>query len=331
MAPTPHQPPPRTPARTPPRKLTLLARRHAPALLALLVAALLAGHAAVPDGGPRLGSLVETFLPWLGLAVPPLLLFTLLRRRTPVALCAALLPALTWAWLFGPHLLPRAEPRTDLTVVQHNVNDVNPDPAATARAVAAPRPDLIALEEVTPDSLPVLRAVLRERYPHHAVSGTVALFSRHPLADVRPLDIRPAGVDPSWQRALRATVRLPRHGELAVLVAHLPSVRVSPTAGFTSARRDESARLLAAAIDAEPLPRVLLLGDLNSTLDDGGLAPLTARLATPVHGGLSFTWPAAFPLARIDQVLARGPRSLHVASLPSTPSDHLPLLARLRL
>ncbi|MEU3554173.1 endonuclease/exonuclease/phosphatase family protein [Streptomyces fragilis] len=300
-------------------------------MFALPVAALLAGHSAVPDGGPRLGSLLETFLPWLGLAVPPLLLFTLLRRRTPVALCAALLPALTWVWLFGPHLLPRPEPRPDLTVVQHNVNDVNPDPAATARAVAAPRPDLIALEEVTPDSLPVIRAVLRARYPHHASSGTVALFSRHPLGDVRPLDIRPAGVDPSWRRALRATVRLPRHGEIAVHVAHLPSVRVSPVAGFTSGRRDESARLLAAAIDAEPLPRVLLLGDLNSTLDDGGLAPLTSRLATPVHGGFSFTWPAAFPLARIDQALARGPRGLHVSSLPPTPSDHLPLLARIRL
>jgi vancomycin resistance protein VanJ len=318
-------------ARTSTHKPAPGVRRHTPTLLGLLLCALLAGHSAVPDGGPRLGSLLETFLPWLGLAAPPLLLFVVLRRRTPVALCAALLPALTWVWLFGPHLLPRQETRPDLTVVQHNVSDENPDPAATARALAATGPDLVALEEVTSDSLPAFRDALGTRYPHHAASGTVALFSRNPLSDVRALDIRPAGVDPSWRRGLRATVHLPRHGEIAVLVAHLPSVRISPTAGFTSARRDESARLLAAAVDAERLPRVLLLGDLNSTLDDGGLAPLTSRLTAPVRGGLSFTWPAALPLARIDQVLARGPRAVDVSALPRTPSDHLPLLARIRL
>ncbi|WP_166027108.1 endonuclease/exonuclease/phosphatase family protein [Streptomyces chilikensis] len=308
-------------------------RRHSPLLLAPLVSVLLAGHPLVPNTGPRLGSLLETFLPWAGLAVPPLLLFVLLRRRTPVAVCAVLLPALTWAWLFGPHLLPPRDRGADgLTVVQHNVSDENPDPAATARALAAaePRPDLIALQEVTPAALPALRAALSAGYPHHASHGTVALFSRHPLTGVRPLDVRPAGVDPSWRRALRATVHLPRHGEVAVHVAHLPSVRVTPAAGLTSARRDESARLLAAAVDAEPLPRVLLLGDLNSTLDDRGLAPLTSRLPAPVHG-LAFTWPASFPLARIDQVLARGPRAISVTPLPRTASDHLPLLARVRL
>ncbi|NYV77433.1 endonuclease/exonuclease/phosphatase family protein [Streptomyces sp. UH6] len=305
-------------------------RRHAPALLALLVSALLAGHALVPNAGPRLGSLLETFLPWTGAVVPPLLLFVLLRRRTPVAVCAVLLPALTWAWLFGPHLLPRDDHGADLTVVQHNVSDENPDPAATARALARPGPDLIALQEVTSATLPVLRSALSADYPHHASHGTVALFSRHPLTDVRPLDIRPAGVDPSWQRALRATAHLPRHGEIAVHVAHLPSVRITPTAGLTSARRDESARLLAAEIDAETLPRVLLLGDLNSTLDDRGLSPLTSRLPAPVHG-LAFTWPASLPLARIDQALARGPRAIDVTPLPGTPSDHLPLLARIRL
>ncbi|MGW0602821.1 endonuclease/exonuclease/phosphatase family protein [Streptomyces sp. NPDC002644] len=307
-------------------------RRHGPAALALLVFALLTGHALVPNAGPRLGSLLETFLPWLGLAVPPLLLLVLLRRRTAAAVVAVLLPAAAWAWLFGPHLLPWRESGQDLVVVQHNMSDENPDPAATARALAtsAPRPDLIALQEVTPAALPALRTALAADHPHHAAHGTVALFSRHALTDVRPVDIRPSGVDPSWQRALRATVRLPAHGEIAVHVAHLPSVRVSPTAGLTSARRDESARLLAAALDAERSPRVVLLGDLNATLDDRGIDPLTSRLSAPVHG-LSFTWPAALPAARIDQVLARGARGVAVEPLPPTASDHLPLRARIRL
>jgi vancomycin resistance protein VanJ len=114
-----------------------------------------------------------------------------------------------------------------------------------------------------------------------------------------------------------------------VYVAHLPSVRISPTAGFTSARRDESARLLAGAVDAEPLQRLLVMGDFNSTLDDRGLAPVTSRL-TPARAGFDFSWPAGLPLARIDQVLCRGLTPVDTWTLAATGSDHLPVAARIR-
>ena len=50
------------------------------ASLAVLVAGLLAFHSVVPNTVGNLGSLLETFLPWLGLAVPVLLGLALLRR-----------------------------------------------------------------------------------------------------------------------------------------------------------------------------------------------------------------------------------------------------------
>ncbi|MYT26804.1 endonuclease/exonuclease/phosphatase family protein, partial [Streptomyces sp. SID7760] len=72
--------------------------------LAVLLACLLVFHGAVPAGLPgRPGSLLETFLPWLGLAVPLLVALAVLRRAT-VAGLAALLPAAAWLGLFGGHL-----------------------------------------------------------------------------------------------------------------------------------------------------------------------------------------------------------------------------------
>lgn len=303
---------------------------------AVFVAALLAFPSAVPNTAGRPGSLLETFLPWLGLAVPLLLGLALLRRSSVAAL-ALLLPAAAWLGQFGGLLLPApdggtrtgtATAPTDLVAVQHNVSDENPDPAGTARALAAARPDLIALEELTPSALPDFAAALAPDYPHHATHGTVGLWSKYPLTDVRPVDIRPAGLGPDWNRALRASAATPR-GPVAVYVAHLPSLRLGPS-GFGSARRDESAVLLGAVLAAEPADRVVLLGDLNGTVDDRGLDPVLAARLNPPASAFAFSWPASFPLARIDQVLARAGTVTGIRALPATRSDHLPVLAVLR-
>ncbi|MFF4294399.1 endonuclease/exonuclease/phosphatase family protein [Streptomyces vinaceus] len=310
-----------------PERWSWRGRGYVLAGLAVLLGCLLAFHGAVPDALPgRPGSLLETFLPWLGLAVPLLAALAVLRRSAAAGL-AALLPAAAWLGLFGGHLLPGAEPAPGLLAVQHNVGDENPDPAGTARALAATGADLLALEELTPAALPAYAEVLAPRYPYHAVAGTVGLWSKHPLADVRPVDIRPAGVGEGWNRGLRATARTPR-GEVAVYVAHLPSVRLGPAHGFGSLRRDESAVLLGAAIAAEPANPLILLGDLNSTVDDRGLDPVTSRMEPPSRD-FAFSWPASLPLARIDQVLTRSASVTRIRSLPATGSDHLPVAAHI--
>ncbi|MFE7776354.1 endonuclease/exonuclease/phosphatase family protein [Streptomyces sp. NPDC057445] len=304
-------------------------RGRVPALVAVANACLLVFHSAVPNEVGRSGSFLETFLPWLGLTVPVLLCLALMRRSV-VALTALLLPVVAWIGLFGERLLPGPSPAHahahDVTVLQHNVSDENPDPAGTARALARSRAGLIALEELTPSAVPAFSAVLGRDYPHHAVVGTVGLWSRHPLSDVRPVDIRPEGIVGNWNRGLRATARMPG-AEVAVYVAHLPSVRLGVTSGFSSARRDESAVLLGAALSAERLDRVILMGDLNSTSDDRGLDPIASRLSVP-DAGFAFSWPAAFPLARIDQIMTRSATVTDLRSLPRTGSDHLPVAAR---
>lgn len=298
------------------------------AALSVLVAGLLVLHAAVPNTLGHLGSLLESFLPWLGLAVPPLLGVALLRRST-LALITLPLPAAAWLGLFAGVLAPHSDQPFDLTVVQHNVSDENPDPAGTVRALLAVSPDLIALEEVTEPAMAEYAGALAAAYPHAAVQGTVGLWSKFPVTDVRLVEIRPRAIVDDWSRGMRATVRLPQ-GDLAVYVAHLPSLRLGWTTGFGSTRRDGSAEKLGAALAAEPQDRVLLLGDLNGTLDDRGLDPVTSQL-TSDRSDFAFSWPAPAPLSRIDHVLARGSTVTRVWSLPRTGSDHLPVAARIRL
>ncbi|MFE5192056.1 endonuclease/exonuclease/phosphatase family protein [Streptomyces sp. NPDC056628] len=310
------------------RRRWVWTRGWVPAAFAVLTAGLLAFHRAVPNSAGRAGSLLEAFLPWLGLVVLVLLGLTLLRRST-TALVALLLPVAAWTYLFGGLFLPGAKSGPhDLVVVQHNVSDENTDPAGTARALAEAGPDLIALEELVPPALPVYEKTLAPNYPYHAVRGTVGLWSKHPLTDARLLDIKPQGITGPWSRGLRTVVHTP-HGDIAAYVAHLPSVRIRAS-GLASSWRDESAGLLGKAVAAEQLETVILLGDLNGTVDDRGLAPLTSRMSL-AQRGFAFSFPAAFPLARIDQVMARSATVAHIRTLPATGSDHLPVAARITL
>ncbi|MGW2487563.1 endonuclease/exonuclease/phosphatase family protein [Streptomyces sp. NPDC001606] len=297
------------------------------ALCALLLALVMLLHAHIPNRVGNLGSLTETFLPWLGLAVPVLLLCGLL-RRSATALVAVLLPAIVWLNLFGGLLTDKTSGGGDLMVATHNVNADNPDPTATARSVAASGADILALEEIPGSAVPVYEKALAATYPHHAVVGTVGLWSKYPMSDVQAVDIKLG-----WKRAMRATVATPK-GPVAVYVAHMPSVRVKVKAGFTARQRDTSADALGEAIADEPLQRVVLLGDLNGTMNDRSLNAVTSQLRSTqgaAGSGFGFSWPASFPMARIDQIMVRGVEPESSWTLPRTGSDHLPVAARVKL
>ncbi|GHB37449.1 endonuclease/exonuclease/phosphatase family protein [Streptomyces spinoverrucosus] len=310
-------------------KRTAWTRGRVTAILALLVALLLLFPSLVPSALGNPGGLIENFLPWLGVPILPLLALAVLRRSAS-ALSAVLVAVVVWVAVFGPSLLPRDPGAHDLTVVQHNVSDVNRDPAATARTLIDADPDLIALEELTRRALPAYERALRGPYPHHVVVGTVGLWSRYPLTETAAADIRPGAITGEWSRGLRAVVRVAPQRDIAVYVAHLPSVRIRPGSGFDTRWRDESAALLGEKIADEDSTTVILAGDLNGTTRDRGLTPLTSQLDSAAED-FEFSWPTAFPVARIDQVMTRGAAVVDVRTLPETGSDHLPVVARIRL
>ncbi|WP_371584454.1 endonuclease/exonuclease/phosphatase family protein [Streptomyces sp. NBC_01314] len=308
------------------------------AALALLLGLLMLLHATIPNRIGNLGSLVETLLPWFALFIP-VLLAAALWRRSASAVAALLLPVTVWLNLFGGLLGDKSHPGSDLTVVSHNVGAENPDPVGTARDLAASGADVLALEELTQQARGTYEKELAKTYPHHTVRGTVGLWSKLPLSDTRPVDIKqdvgpladtkPAGIKAAYNRALRTTVATDQ-GPLAVYVAHLGSVRLNPRAGFWTDSRDRNAQALGEAIAAEQNERVVLLGDLNGTTDDRAFDDITAHLHSAQEAagdGFGFSWPAKFPVARIDQILVRGVQPKSSWVLPATGSDHLPVAA----
>lgn len=293
-------------------------------VFSVLTALLLLAHSLVPNWIGNAGSLLETVLPWAGLLLVPLLVAALV-RRSALALVSLLLPALVWGGSFGGRLFDKTGAGGDFTIVSHNVNDENPDPAGTARALAASGAQVIALEELKKSEIPKYEDALAARYPHHSVQGTVGVWSTFPIADTRPVEIMP------WTRALRTTVDTPK-GPVALFVAHLPSVRVRLDSGFTANGRDAAIERLADAVEAESAPHKVLVGDFNGTTDDRALTRLTDRMQVAqdeAGDGFGFSWPASLPMARIDQIFVVGIRPTAAWTLPATGSDHLPVAATL--
>ncbi|MFJ6065424.1 endonuclease/exonuclease/phosphatase family protein [Streptomyces tendae] len=311
--------------------------------LVLTAAALLLGlvmllHAQIPNRVGSLGSLVETFLPWFAVFIPVLAAGALWRRSVS-AMIALVLPVTAWLSLFDGLLVDKSEPGGDLTVATHNVGADNPDPAGTAHDLVASGVDVLALEEITDEDRSVYEKELAGTYPYHTVQGTVGLWSKLPLSGTRPVDIatdygpladtKPADVQLAGNRALRTTVTTDQ-GPLVVYVAHLGSVRLNPRAGFWTDSRDRNAQALGTVLAADRSERVMLLGDLNGTLDDRALAGITSQLDSvqdAAGDGFGFSWPAKFPVARIDQILVRGVEPTGSWTLPATGSDHLPVAA----
>jgi vancomycin resistance protein VanJ len=297
------------------------------AALAVILALVMVLHAQIPNTIGNLGSLTETVLPWLGVLIPVLLALALI-RRSATALIAVLLPSAVWLNLFGGLVTDKTGSGGDLTVATHNVNADNVDPSGTARDVAASGADVVALEELTETAVPVYEKTLASTYKYHQVVGTVGLWSKYPMSDTKSVDIKLG-----WERAMRSTVTTPE-GKVAVYVAHLPSVRVKLEAGFTARQRDKSADALGEAISDEPIQQVVLLGDLNGTMNDRALKAVTAQMRSTqgaAGSGFGFSWPASFPMARIDQILVKGVEPVTAWTLPETGSDHLPIAARVKL
>lgn len=288
---------------------------------ALALTALIAGHHLVPNVR-GMGSLIDSVVPFLGIAVPPLALIALL-RRSRVALLAVLLPALVWTLLFGAAWLPGSGGGpVRFRVASQNLKASNPDPAATVAALADIDADLIALQEVSGGIRGSVAERLRDRYPHQASMSTVALWSRFPIREYVGVD---TGLD--WTRALRAVVAVP-DGDVVVYVVHLGSARAGDTR-----IRDHTVRTLAAELRRDTAQRLVVLGDLNTASTDRVIAPLAELLRdaqADAGRGLGFTWPAAFPVTRPDHVLYRGLTAASAGVVQTPASDHRAVTAGFR-
>jgi endonuclease/exonuclease/phosphatase (EEP) superfamily protein YafD len=257
----------------------------------------------------------------------------LLRRRA--AGTVALVAVLALVPVVLPRALADGNPDAKgpvLRVLAANLLIGQADTAELMRLVERLRPDVLALQEFTPDAMARLDAAgLREVLPHAVTRplpgvGGSAVYARHPLAAGQTIKFGAFGQARAW---------LNHPGG-----ARIEIVSVHPCAPKRLGRQPCWQAGLEALPRGDGALRVLA-GDFNATLDHLPMRELLAagyRDAADVMGkGFVATWPqngslVQSPGVTIDHVLAdsrMAVRAFEVLSLRRT--DHRPVFAELRL
>ena len=228
----------------------------------------------------------------------------------------------------------------DITVATYNVhrwtglNGRGPtDPARAAFVISEMNADVVALQEVMrphrgedplvalADAMSLHVAFAAARVHKRGEIGN-AILSRWPIAGVSMLDLSFSRIE----RRVAVSARL-RFGSRAldIVATHL---------SLADGTRHRQVRALLDHPDLQSAP-TLLLGDMNAWRKCRATQALDDELRE--HHNLE--WPASFPSAApvfaLDRVYARGVRvvklSAHGSRAAQRASDHLPVIARVRL
>ena len=257
---------------------------------------------------------------------------TLARRRRVAAIAFAMFGLN--GWFVAPYLpIPGAAPRMAaspdqpvLKLVSINVFSGNPTPERVVEFLREEDPDVIVVLELTHDWKQRLE-VLTPTHPHQAVQSSagnfgIGLYSRYPLEGVRFLPLTGSDAVTAMIVFEDATVR--------VLGAH----PVPPQGRYTALRNRQLTQLAEYASRGDGM--AVLAGDLNITPFSPYFDDLLADsgLQDPRRGrGVLTTWPSQSWLLRIpiDHCLVSEEIAATLRTGPDVGSDHLPLIAELRL
>ncbi|MEY9890438.1 endonuclease/exonuclease/phosphatase (EEP) superfamily protein YafD [Catenulispora sp. MAP5-51] len=319
-------------------------------IVCLLILAVLVGHRWLPDV-MGFGSLVDTFLPWtaapLLLALPAALL-----SLKKWAIGIALLTCAVWAGSFGPTLLRSGGTAPgDIRVLSQNVSAVDdgtPDLSGVAELAEQRGADIVVLQGLS-KNVQLADQAVPARYGYHIAMYEFVVWSRFPIGAPQPVDLggRPADQGQSGFAAvnstsgefgglLRFTVDLGQNRQATVYAVHLPQPSLSHD-GFGTARGDALEQLVD-DVQAETSPNLIVVGDLDVAQTDRAIRPLLASATGLVSAqakagsGFGFTWPATFPVVRLDDVLTRGLKPVASVVLPAVGSKqaHRPIEADLK-
>jgi vancomycin resistance protein VanJ len=280
----------------------------------------------------------------------PLVIIAAVALRRVSAMALSALGVGAWLSFWGGLFLPRMNtppPAEPLVVLTFNALGFNPDPAHTMRVIRDSAADLVALQELNPETATRIERELPAIYPYRWLepqSGARGggILSKHPFTRSQPALFRHG-----WPAT-------PMVAFVDVSGTRVTVVRFHAASGSEHFyRREQQARALAAYAQAHEGP-LIITGDLNATdqnraytllaeqLDDSwreagwGFGHTFPGPPTKKHGGSRPTIagvPAPLWLLRIDYVFHSRELRTSAARLarPSEGSDHRGVIATLVL
>ena len=276
---------------------------------------------------PYLEHFTHFKLQYLAGAAVLAILFAVMKRRNAMLLSIVLVMLNAWfvlPWWFGD-----AEPRDDaLRLVHANVQSGNNEPQRFIDFVHSENPDIVIVQELTPEWVPALRALSRS-YPYLHMEPDpaqfgIGFFSRLPIDTIDVVHAEPFGHLEFYVSLIAG------HRRLNVVTSHpMPPVGRDHYHG-----RNTQLANLADAVSLLDGPTILV-GDLNITMWSHLYADLEAKtgLRNARKGfGVKPTWPLFLPIGMIpiDHALVSDEIDVHRFDTgPLIGSDHLPIVVEI--
>lgn len=266
------------------------------------------------------------------LVISILLMLLLVVLRSPVLAGALLVTALFNAtfvvpWYRGDAAVSSA---TLLKLVHVNVRSSNNDYQRLLDFIADEHPDVIFLQEITPDWHDGIKQLSRH-YPYshtesqHGSFG-IALYSKTPLDSVRHIESPPLG-----HPTIIAITKF--NGEQVTLISTHPTI---PVGRHLYASRNEHLESVAELVRQTP-GKIVLLGDFNASIwcaHYRQLEKATGLRSTRKGFGILPSWPTTLPFAMIPidhALVSAGIGVVEMKMGKRIGSDHLPLVVTLAL
>jgi endonuclease/exonuclease/phosphatase (EEP) superfamily protein YafD len=275
----------------------------------------------------------------------PLILFlplALLCRywRLFFALCfpLGLFIGLYGSFFLPPLSIPVTQNQPTIKAMTFNMLRSNTDYDSIVKMVAENNPDIIGLQEVTPQAAPILVKRFEKDYPYRAfhpieLSHNVGILSRFPIDKIIALP------SPPIQRGIQLTLRLNNGEPLEAIVAHLtpfyPLNEFWKLAQDWYFRRAQEVSYLNSVAKQYDEP-VIVMCDCNFTDTSETYSQMQNVMIDSFHQagwgfGHTFLSPL-FPVGRIDYIWhTEDIKTVEAYVGREAGSDHLPVIAKLQL
>jgi len=143
--------------------------------------------------------LLDMFAEYFLLSAAAVFLASLLSKRLLIVTIASI-PLLLQLYFYASFFFPITSPtlleeNQRFRVATFNIWNHSVDLAQIVEVIKTTQADVIALQEITEVQRAQILAGLQHDFPHHHISqeifgGTTALFSKHPLVNIKELDIQ---------------------------------------------------------------------------------------------------------------------------------------------